>query len=70
MLLEEAAMTKITPDGQTIPLPSVEAFRGANEIRAIQHRETVQRDWINDLPPGAYQACSVQFFTRTRKASL
>ena len=63
-------MTKITPDGQTIPLPSVEEFLGANEIRALQNGETVQRDSINYLPPGAYQACSVQFFTRTRKASL
>ena len=64
------ALTLSTPDGQTIPLPSVEEFRGANEIRALQNRERVQRDSINYFPPSARQACSVQFFTQTESRAM
>jgi hypothetical protein len=51
-----------TPDGKTIPLPTLEEFRKA-DVRALQMREKVQRDSINYFPPNAHQACSVQFFT-------
>ena len=57
------ALTLTTPDGKTIPLPSIQEFRSANEIRALQARENVQRDSINYFPPNAYKACSIQFFT-------
>ena len=51
-----------TPDGKTIPLPTIEEFRKA-DLRALQMREKVQRDSINYFPPNAHQACSIQFFT-------
>jgi hypothetical protein len=51
-----------TPDGKTIPLPTIEEFRKA-DLRALKMRERVQRDSINYFPPNAHRACSVQFFT-------
>jgi hypothetical protein len=51
-----------TPDGKTIPLPTIEEFRKA-DVRALQMREKVQRDSINYFPPNAHRACSIQFFT-------
>jgi hypothetical protein len=68
--LKPEALTLTTPDGKTIPLPSVEEFRSANEIRALQNREKVQRDSINYFPPTAYRACSVQFFTQTESRAM
>jgi hypothetical protein len=64
------AITLSTPDGKTIPLPSIQEFRSANEIRALQAREQVQRDSINYFPPSAHQACSVQFFTLTESRAM
>ena len=56
------AVSLETPDGKTIPLPSIGEFREAN-VRALQQRERVQRDSINYFPPNAHKACSIQFFT-------
>lgn len=56
------AVSLETPDGQTIPLPSITEFRKA-DVRALQLREKVQRDSINYFPPNAHMACSIQFFT-------
>ncbi len=56
------ALSLETPDGKTIPLPSVTEFR-KGDVRALQMREKVQRDSINYFPPNAYRACSIQFFT-------
>ncbi len=56
------AVSLTTPDGKTIPLPTIEEFRKAN-VRALQQREKVQRDSINYFPPNAYRPCSIQFFT-------
>ena len=50
-----------TPDGKTIPLPSMEEYRKA-DVRALQMREKVQRDSINYFPPNAHQACRIGFF--------
>jgi hypothetical protein len=51
-----------TPDGKTLPLPSVEEYRKAGEVRALQMREKVQRDSINYFPPEANRACAMGFF--------
>jgi hypothetical protein len=64
------ALTLSTPDGKTVPLPSIQEFRGANEIRALQAREKVVRDSINYFPPSAHDACSVQFFTQTESRAM
>ena len=51
-----------TPDGKTLPLPSIEQFRQAN-TQAVQARSRVQRDSINYFPPMASQACRLGFFS-------
>ncbi len=60
--LTREAVSLTTPDGKTVPLPTIEEFRKA-DVRALQQREKVQRDSINYFPPNAYRACSIQFFT-------
>jgi hypothetical protein len=51
-----------TPDGKTLPLPSVTEFRAAN-TSALQNRAKVQRDSINYFPPSATRACRIGFFS-------
>ena len=60
--LTRAAVSLDTPDGKTIPLPTIQEFR-KGDVRALQQREKVQRDSINYFPPNATRACSIQFFT-------
>jgi len=60
--LTREAVSLETPDGKTIPLPSITEFR-KGDVRALQQRERVQRDSINYFPPNAHRACSIQFFT-------
>jgi hypothetical protein len=60
--LTRQAISLETPDGRTIPLPTIEEYR-KGDVRALQMREKVQRDSINYFPPNAHRACSVQFFT-------
>ena len=59
--LTRDALSLETPDGKTIPLPSVSEHRKAN-TRAIQNRSKVQRDSINYFPPSASRACRIGFF--------
>lgn len=50
-----------TPDGKTIPLPSIAEHRAGNTT-ALEQRAKIQRDSINYFPPSASQACGVVFF--------
>ena len=59
--LKRDALSLETPDGKTIPLPSIEEHRKAN-TSALQNREKVQRDSINYFPPSASRACAMTFF--------
>jgi hypothetical protein len=59
--LRRDALSLETPDGKTLPLPSVEEHRKA-DTRAMQQREQVQRDSINYFPPSANRACAMTFF--------
>jgi hypothetical protein len=59
--LTRDAVSLETPDGKTLPLPSVTEHREAN-TSAIQARSKVQRDSINYFPPMASQACRIGFF--------
>lgn len=61
--LTRDALSLETPDGKTIPLPSLGEYRKSNEVRALQQREKVQRDSINYFPPSAYRACRIGFFS-------
>jgi hypothetical protein len=67
--LTRDAVSLETPDGKTIPLPSVEEYRKAN-LTALQNREKVQRDSINYFPPNAYQACRIGFFAELDQRAL
>jgi len=60
--LTRDALSLETPDGKTLPLPSVTEFRAAN-TSALQSRAKVQRDSINYFPPMASRACRIGFFS-------
>ena len=59
--LKREALSLETPDGKTIPLPTVSEHR-EGDTRALQNREKVQRDSINYFPPSASRACGLTFF--------
>jgi hypothetical protein len=59
--LTRSALSIETPDGKTIPLPSVAEHRAAN-TSALDTRARVQRDSINYFPPRASRACRIGFF--------
>ena len=60
-VLKRDALSLETPDGKTLPLPSVGDYQKAN-LSALNNRARVQRDSINYFPPSAYQACRIGFF--------
>jgi hypothetical protein len=60
--LTRDALSLETPDGKTLPLPSVSEHR-AGDTRAVQNRAKVQRDSINYFPPMASRACRIGFFS-------
>ena len=59
--LKRDALSLETPDGKTIPLPTITEHR-EGDTRALQNREKVQRDSINYFPPSATRACALTFF--------
>jgi len=59
--LPREAVSLETPDGTTVQLASVEAYRAAN-LKGLENRAKVQRDSINYFPPSAHQACRIGFF--------
>jgi hypothetical protein len=60
--LRREALSLETPDGKTLPLPSISEHRAAN-TSALQAREKVQRDSINYFPPSASRPCRIGFFS-------
>lgn len=60
--LTRDALSLETPDGKTLPLPTVAEHRQA-DTRALEQRERVQRDSINYFPPTANRACAMTFFS-------
>jgi hypothetical protein len=56
------AMSLETPDGKTLPLPTIQEFRQAS-TQALQNRAKIQRDSINYFPPSATHACRLGFFS-------
>ena len=59
--MNRSAISLETPDGKTIPLPSISEQRGGG-VNAIQQRAKVQRDSINYFPPKASRPCALLFF--------
>jgi hypothetical protein len=60
--LRRDALSLETPDGKTLPLPSVIELRDSNAQAQLQNRAKVQRDSINYFPASAYQPCAIGFF--------
>lgn len=60
--LTRDALSLETPDGKTLPLPSVVEHREGN-TRALQQRAKVQRDSINYFPVMASKPCRIGFFS-------
>ena len=58
-----------TPDGKTLPLPSVEEYRAA-PTQGLINQEKVIRDSINYFPPSASQACRIGFFSDLQDRAL
>ena len=58
-----------TPDGKTIPLPTVEEYRAAG-LQGLINREKVIRDSINYFPIKASQACRIGFFADLNERAL
>jgi len=59
--LKRDALSLETPDGKTLPLPTIQEHR-EGDTRALQQRERVQRDSINYFPPSAHLPCAIVFF--------
>ena len=59
-----------TPEGKTLPLPTVEEYRAASEPRGLINREKVIRDSINYFPPMASKACRIGFFADLDQRAL
>ena len=51
-----------TPDGKTLPAPTMEEYRKAN-VRSLEERSKVIRDSINYFPPSASRPCRIGFFS-------
>jgi hypothetical protein len=60
--LKRDAISLTTPDGKTIPLPTLEEYRDA-PLKGLQNRAKVIRDTINYFPPSAHDACRLGFYT-------
>ncbi|MET0215226.1 MAG: hypothetical protein ABW292_19610 [Vicinamibacterales bacterium] len=58
-----------TPDGKTIPLPTVNEQR-EGQTQAIQQRAKVQRDSINYFPTRASRPCALLFFPELGSRAL
>jgi hypothetical protein len=67
--LKREALSLETPDGKTIPLPSVEEHREGN-TRALQQRANVQRDSINYFPVLASRPCRIGFFAELDQRAM
>lgn len=61
-IMTRDALTLETPDGQTIPMATIEEYRKA-PLGALQKRAQVQSDAIDYFPPQATWACRIGFFS-------
>lgn len=61
--LKREHLTVTTPDGQTIPLATVQEYRGGmGAISALNMRAKAVSDSINYFPNDVSRGCAVQFF--------
>jgi hypothetical protein len=67
--MKREAISLETPDGKTLPLPSVEEYRKA-DLRALQNREKVIRDSVNYFPVMASRPCRIGFFSDVQDRAM
>ncbi len=67
--LTRDALSLETPDGKTLPLPTIEEFRQAN-TQALQNRARVSRDSVNYFPVQANRGCRLGFFSDLQDRAL
>jgi hypothetical protein len=67
--LKRDALSLETPDGKTLPLPTVMEHREGS-TQAIQQRARVQRDSINYFPVMASQPCRIGFFSDLQQRAM
>jgi hypothetical protein len=67
--LKRDAISLSTPDGASVPLPSIEEYRTA-DLRALQNRSRTMRDSINYFPPTASRACRIGFFSNVESSAV
>jgi hypothetical protein len=67
--LKREALSLETPDGKTLPLPTVMEHREGS-TQAIQQRARVQRDSINYFPVMASQPCRIGFFSDLQQRAM
>ena len=60
--LTREAVTLMTPDGTSLPMPSITEYREA-PLGGLQNQAKVIRDSINYFPPHASDPCRIGFFT-------
>lgn len=61
--LKREHLTVTTPDGQTIPLATVQEYRaGMGAVSALNMRAKVNNDSINYFPNDVSRGCAMQFF--------
>lgn len=68
-MLKREHVSLETPDGKTLPLPTVEEYRAA-PTQGLINREKVINDSINYFPPMASQACRIGFFSDLDQRAL
>jgi hypothetical protein len=65
--LKRENFTVTLPDGSIVPMASIEEYRNAYSLRALNSRGNTVRDPINYFPAAANQACPMLFFTDPTK---
>ena len=67
--LKREAVSLMTPDGATLPLPSLMEYREA-PLGGLKNQAKVIRDTINYFPPLANDPCAIGFFTDLKDRAM
>jgi hypothetical protein len=67
--LKREAVSLMTPDGKTLPLPSLMEYREA-PLGGLKNQAKVIRDSINYFPPLASDPCRIGFFSDLQDRAL
>jgi len=68
-ILKRDAVSLETPDGKTLPLPTVPEYRAA-DLRGIQTMANATRDSISYFPGDVTRRCAISFFPDAKRGNL